>query len=93
MPRAGGSRTRASSSSSPGSPISLTALRAKGHDARIADVQHAFGVGQMILRHGAALIGGSDGAATGTPPACSGEAQPPVRRHGEACPRCPQARL
>jgi gamma-glutamyltranspeptidase/glutathione hydrolase len=40
-------------------------LRARGHDARVANVQHPFGVGQMILRHGAALIGGSDGRGDG----------------------------
>ena len=40
-------------------------LRARGHDARVDDVQHGFGVGQMILRHGAALIGGSDGRGDG----------------------------
>jgi gamma-glutamyltranspeptidase/glutathione hydrolase len=40
-------------------------LRKRGHDARVDDVQHAFGVGQMILRHGAALIAGSDGRGDG----------------------------
>jgi gamma-glutamyltranspeptidase/glutathione hydrolase len=40
-------------------------LRARGHDARIGEVQHPFGVGQMILRHGEALIGGSDGRGDG----------------------------
>ena len=45
-------------------------LRARGHDARVEDVQHGFGVGQMILRHGAALIGGSDGRGDGMRPGC-----------------------
>jgi len=40
-------------------------LRARGHDARVGSVQHPFGVGQMILRHGPALIGGSDGRGDG----------------------------
>ena len=40
-------------------------LLALGHDARRADVQHAFGVGQAILRFGDALIGGSDGRGDG----------------------------
>ena len=40
-------------------------LRALGHDARRAAVQHPFGVGQAILRVGGALIGGSDGRGDG----------------------------
>jgi gamma-glutamyltranspeptidase / glutathione hydrolase len=40
-------------------------LRAKGHDVRIAAFQHPFGVGQVILRRGEALIGGSDGRGDG----------------------------
>ena len=40
-------------------------LRARGHDVRIGVVQHPFGVGQMILRHEDALIGGSDGRGDG----------------------------
>ncbi len=43
----------------------LETLRALGHDARRADVQHAFGVGQAILRFGDALVGGSDGRGDG----------------------------
>ena len=31
----------------------------------LGDVQHPFGVGQMILRLGGALIGGSDGRGDG----------------------------
>lgn len=40
-------------------------LRARGHDARVGAVPHPFGVGQVILRHGAALIAGSDGRGDG----------------------------
>jgi gamma-glutamyltranspeptidase/glutathione hydrolase len=40
-------------------------LRARGHDAEVADVPHAFGVGQMIVADGDALVGGSDGRADG----------------------------
>jgi len=49
----------------PGLRHLLPGLLARGHDARLDDVQHAFGVGQMILRHGTALIGGSDGRGDG----------------------------
>jgi gamma-glutamyltranspeptidase/glutathione hydrolase len=40
-------------------------LRAIGHDARVGELQHPFGVGQMILRFGASLIAGSDGRGDG----------------------------
>lgn len=40
-------------------------LRVRGHEVRIESVQHGFGVGQIILRHGAALIGGSDSRGDG----------------------------
>jgi gamma-glutamyltranspeptidase / glutathione hydrolase len=40
-------------------------LRARGHDVTVAAVPHAFGVGQMILVEGEALVGGSDGRADG----------------------------
>ena len=40
-------------------------LRAVGHDVGIGDSQHGFGVGQMILRLGTSLIGGSDGRGDG----------------------------
>ncbi len=40
-------------------------LRELGHDARRAGLQHAFGVGQAILRSGDALVGGSDGRGDG----------------------------
>jgi len=40
-------------------------LRARGHVVSVDSVQHPFGVGQMILRHGEALIGGSDGRGDG----------------------------
>ena len=40
-------------------------LRALGHDVRRAESQHGFGVGQVILRRGDALIGGSDGRGDG----------------------------
>ena len=43
----------------------LPELRRKGHDARIGAVAHGFGVGQMILRLGTSLIGGSDGRGDG----------------------------
>jgi gamma-glutamyltranspeptidase/glutathione hydrolase len=40
-------------------------LRALGHDARVGAVQHPFGVGQIILRLGDGLVGGSDGRGDG----------------------------
>jgi gamma-glutamyltranspeptidase/glutathione hydrolase len=40
-------------------------LRARGHDVEVADVPHAFGVGQMIVADDDALVGGSDGRADG----------------------------
>ena len=49
----------------PGLAHLLPELRAKGHDARIGTVAHGFGVGQMILRLGTSLIGGSDGRGDG----------------------------
>jgi len=49
----------------PGLAHLLPDLRAKGHDARLGTVQHGFGVGQMILRLGTALVGGSDGRGDG----------------------------
>ncbi len=42
-----------------------SALRALGHDVVRAVSQHGFGVGQAILRHGDAWIGGSDGRGDG----------------------------
>jgi gamma-glutamyltranspeptidase/glutathione hydrolase len=44
----------------PGLTGSLDDLRSRGHDARMASVQHGFGVGQVILRLDDALVGGSD---------------------------------
>ena len=41
------------------------ALAALGHDVHRATVQHSFGVGQVILRIGDALVGGSDGRGDG----------------------------
>ncbi len=49
----------------PGLARLLPDLRARGHDVRVGAVQHPFGVGQMILRRGTALIGGSDGRGDG----------------------------
>ena len=49
----------------PGLGHLLPELRACGHDARIGAIQHPFGVGQMILRFGSSLIGGSDGRGDG----------------------------
>jgi gamma-glutamyltranspeptidase/glutathione hydrolase len=40
-------------------------LAALGHDARRGTVMHDFGVGQVILRLGDALVGGSDGRGDG----------------------------
>jgi gamma-glutamyltranspeptidase/glutathione hydrolase len=40
-------------------------LRELGHDVRPAESPHPFGVGQVILRLGDALIGGSDGRGDG----------------------------
>jgi gamma-glutamyltranspeptidase/glutathione hydrolase len=44
----------------PGLAGEAPALRALGHDARVHETPHDFGVGQMILRFGGAWIGGSD---------------------------------
>jgi gamma-glutamyltranspeptidase/glutathione hydrolase len=49
----------------PGLGGEVEGLRARGHDVEVADVPHAFGVGQMILADGEALVGGSDGRADG----------------------------
>ena len=49
----------------PGLAGEVDALRTRGHDVRVADVPHGFGVGQMILVDGDALVGGSDGRADG----------------------------
>jgi gamma-glutamyltranspeptidase/glutathione hydrolase len=49
----------------PGLAAQADALRARGHDVRVADVPHGFGVGQMILADDEALVGGSDGRADG----------------------------
>ena len=49
----------------PGLAGEVDALRARGHDVRVADSPHGFGVGQMILADGDALVGGSDGRADG----------------------------
>jgi gamma-glutamyltranspeptidase / glutathione hydrolase len=49
----------------PGLAGEVDDLRARGHDVRVADVPHGFGVGQMILVDGDALVGGSDGRADG----------------------------
>jgi gamma-glutamyltranspeptidase / glutathione hydrolase len=40
-------------------------LRRLGHDVTVATDPHAFGVGQVILRAGDALVGGSDGRGDG----------------------------
>jgi gamma-glutamyltranspeptidase / glutathione hydrolase len=49
----------------PGLAAEVEGLRARGHDVEVADVPHAFGVGQMILMVDDALVGGSDGRADG----------------------------
>ena len=49
----------------PGLAALAPELRALGHDVVISDLQHGFGVGQIILRHGSALVGGSDGRGDG----------------------------
>ncbi len=49
----------------PGLADRISELRALGHDARPGAIQHPFGVGQMILRSGSALIGASDGRGDG----------------------------
>jgi gamma-glutamyltranspeptidase / glutathione hydrolase len=49
----------------PGLAGAVEDLRARGHEAEVADVPHAFGVGQMILADGDALVAGSDGRADG----------------------------
>ena len=49
----------------PGLAGEVEGLRARGHDVRVADAPHGFGVGQMIVADGDALVGGSDGRADG----------------------------
>jgi gamma-glutamyltranspeptidase/glutathione hydrolase len=49
----------------PGLAHAADDLRARGHEPEVAAVPHAFGVGQMILAHDGALVGGSDGRADG----------------------------
>jgi len=49
----------------PGLADLVPGLRALGHDARVGAVQHPFGVGQIILRLGEGLVGGSDGRGDG----------------------------
>jgi gamma-glutamyltranspeptidase / glutathione hydrolase len=49
----------------PGLWHTAEALTALGHDVRRATVQHPFGVGQVILKIGDALVGGSDGRGDG----------------------------
>jgi len=49
----------------PGLAAEVEGLRALGHEAEVAEVPHPFGVGQMILARGDALVGGSDGRADG----------------------------
>ena len=49
----------------PGLAPLLPDLRARGHDVSVAAGPHGFGVGQMILRLGDALVGGSDGRGDG----------------------------
>jgi gamma-glutamyltranspeptidase/glutathione hydrolase len=44
----------------PGLEHERARLAALGHDVRVGDAQHLFGVGQMILRHGDGWLGGSD---------------------------------
>ena len=65
MPPGGASTKAATSSWSPGSRHAPTISVRRGHDVRMATAQHGFGVGQMILRLGDALIGGSDGRGDG----------------------------
>lgn len=49
----------------PGLASLLPDLRARGHDVSVGAGPHGFGVGQMILRLGDALVGGSDGRGDG----------------------------
>jgi gamma-glutamyltranspeptidase / glutathione hydrolase len=49
----------------PGLAAQVPELRARGHEVHVADVPHGFGVGQMIVPHDDALVGGSDGRADG----------------------------
>jgi gamma-glutamyltranspeptidase / glutathione hydrolase len=49
----------------PGLAGEAEGLSARGHDVHVAQAPHAFGVGQMILAEGDALVGGSDGRADG----------------------------
>jgi hypothetical protein len=60
-PRAFASAEAGASQLEPGLAAHADDLRARGHDVEVADVPHAFGVGQMILADDDALIGGSDG--------------------------------
>ncbi len=49
----------------PGLAVHAEDLRARGHEVALAAAPHDFGVGQMILAHDGALVGGSDGRADG----------------------------
>lgn len=49
----------------PGLADQLDGLARLGHDSVLADGRHPFGVGQMILRVGDGLVGGSDGRGDG----------------------------
>jgi gamma-glutamyltranspeptidase/glutathione hydrolase len=49
----------------PGLAHAVADLQARGHDVRVGTSPHPFGVGQVILRLGDALIGGSDGRGDG----------------------------
>ena len=49
----------------PGLEHLVPELAEMGHEVRVESVQHGFGVGQIIVRHGSALIGGSDGRGDG----------------------------
>ena len=49
----------------PGLAYAAEGLAARGHRVRLGNVQHPFGVGQMILRSSDSWLGGSDGRGDG----------------------------
>ena len=49
----------------PGLAHAAEGLAARGHRVRLGNVQHPFGVGQMILRSSDSWLGGSDGRGDG----------------------------
>ena len=64
----------------PGLAGEVEGLRSRGHDVRVADAPHGFGVGQMIVAHGELRWwAGPTVAPTGTPRGCDRAGAPRAR--------------